>query len=201
MSQAPVVLVHGLWDNPRIFNGLIKRLENAGCTVFAPFLPHKFGSISIYDLSEELDVYISKNFNDDDTFNLLGFSMGGLIGRLWIQKFDGARRTNRFITVGTPHKGTITAQLIPPWFLRGVSEMKKGSALIKELNRDINDLKKVDCISFFCLWDLMVFPGWQAVLPVGSSSVIPVLTHKGLIKNSSSLDIIFSSIIRNGNKP
>tara|TARA_Y100001968_G_scaffold269529_1_gene260374 strand:+ start:4230 stop:4829 length:600 start_codon:yes stop_codon:yes gene_type:complete len=195
MSCRPIVLVHGLWDSPGIFNGLIERLGPRGVPIFSPFLPHELGNVSIYELSKELDLYISTHFKGDEEIDLFGFSMGGLISRLWLQKFDGAKRTNRFISVGSPHKGTYTAQLIPPWLLRGVAEMKRGSSLIKELNDGLNHLTKIECMSFFCAWDLMVFPGWQAVLPVGSSYLIPVLTHKGLINNPSSLDILSRAIL------
>lgn len=196
MSDSPVVLVHGLWDSPRIFNRLVQILKDKGVSVFAPFLPHELGSVSIYELSKELDVYIASQFKKEEKIDLFGFSMGGLISRLWLQNLEGAKRTNRFISVGSPHKGTYTAQFIPTWLLKGVAEMKRGSPLINELNADLNDLKKVDCMSFFCALDLMVFPGWQAVLPVGSSSLIPVFTHKGLINNPISLDILSKAILK-----
>jgi len=196
MSYSPIVLVHGLWDSPRIFTCLAQQLKDKGVPVFTPFLPHKLGSVSIYDLSEGLDLYISTQFNEGEKIDLLGFSMGGLISRLWLQRLEGVKRTNRFISLGAPHQGTYTAQFIPPWLLKGVAEMKRGSSLIKELNSDLNDLKGVDCMSFFCVCDLMVVPGWEAVLPVGSSSLIPVLTHKGLINSPTSLKILSQAILK-----
>ena len=200
MPDSPIVLVHGLWDSPSIFNSLVQQLKAKGHSVVAPFLSHKLGRTSLYELSEELDLYISTQFKGDEKIDLFGFSMGGLVSRIWLQKLNGAIRTNRFISVGTPHNGTYTAQFIPHWLLKGVAEMKRGSSLIKELNSDLKDLKKVDCMSFFCLWDLMVFPGWEAVLPLGSSSLIPVLTHKGLINSPVSLDILSKAILNERNQ-
>ena len=43
----------------------------------------------------------------------------------------------------------------------------------------------------------MSFPGWEAKLSIGDSYDIPVLTHKELITNSSSLDILAKKIFNN----
>ncbi len=196
VGSNPIVLVHGLWDNPFVFNRLVQRFEQKGVEVFVPHLPHEFGRTSILKLANDLDSYISRQFTDNVCIDLLGFSMGGLIGRVWLQYLNGTKRTERFISVGTPHNGTLTAQLIPSWLLPGIAQMKLGSVFLEELNNNSKSLTTVDCISFYCLYDLMVFPGWRAVLPLGPSFSIAVLTHKGLIKNPSSLDILVNAVIR-----
>ncbi len=43
----------------------------------------------------------------------------------------------------------------------------------------------------------MSFPGWQAKLSIGDSYDLPVLTHKQLITNSISLDILAKKISEN----
>ena len=59
--------------------------------------------------------------------------------------------------------------------------MKPGSDLLRELNQTNTALAGVACRSYFCRWDLMVCPGWQAVLPVGPQVELPVWTHQQLI--------------------
>ena len=191
-----IVLVHGLWDNPCIFDKLAKKLTENGFIVLTPHLPHKLGRISIRVLAEDLNSYILKELGEDIPFNLLGFSMGGLISRYWLQRIGGSKRTKRFISLGSPHKGTFTAQLVPFSVLPAIAEMKRGSHFLKDLNKEIRSLKMVECSSYFCLLDLMVFPGWQAVLPLGSSFSMPVLTHKGLIFNSQSVDILTEQFLQ-----
>tara|TARA_B100000700_G_C14977612_1_gene824669 strand:+ start:148 stop:753 length:606 start_codon:yes stop_codon:yes gene_type:complete len=195
-KSRPVVLVHGLWDTPHLFNKLKNRLEEFELSVFAPHLPHNYGRISISVLAQDLQLHIEKQFGKDVVIDLVGFSMGGLIGRVWLQEMHGAERTSRFISVGSPHKGTFTAQLVPSWFLAGVAEMKRSSIFLNELNSDFLALNEVECISFFCVLDLMVFPGWEAVLPVGSAFRLPVLTHKALMNNSVAIDRIVGKILR-----
>ncbi len=195
-KRRPLVLVHGLWNDSRLFTQLIKLLDQTGIPILAPSLPHRFGRRSLIPLADQLGVYIHEAFGPDTSIDLLGFSMGGLICRIWLQKLGGAHRTNRFISVGTPHQGTFTAQLMPPWLLPGVAEMKRASFLIKDLNSDLSSFKDITCISYFCFWDLMVLPGWRAVLPVGSRYAMPVLTHRQLISNSKALNILANALTR-----
>ena len=84
--------------------------------------------------------------------------------------------------------------MIPSFLMPGIAEMKRGSSLLSQLNDELTSLKKVQCTSFFTKWDLMSFPGWQAKLSIGESYHLPVLTHKELITNSSSLDILAKKI-------
>ena len=127
--------------------------------------------------------------------DLLGFSMGGIISRVWLQQLGGARRTHRFISVGSPQQGTLTAQWIPRWLLAGLADMKRGSALLRSLNADPSPLRELDCVSCFCSCDLMVVPGWQARLPVGMVRSIPVLTHQQLIAHPHALDVLMQILL------
>ena len=196
IQPRPIILVHGLWDTPRVFRRLSKKLEQKGFSVFIPHLPHEYGAISIRNLAKDLETYILDKFGSEKLIDLLGFSMGGLISRFWLQKMGGALRTKRFISVGSPHQGTFTAQLIPACLFAGIAEMKRGSRFLRELGDDVLLLRNVECISFYSATDLMVFPGRQAVLPLGRNSSIPVLTHKGLIHSQISIELIVKEILR-----
>ena len=196
IQPRPIVLVHGLWDTPRVFRRLSKKLEQKGFSVFIPHLPHKYGATSIRNLAKDLEVYILDKFGSEKLIDVLGFSMGGLISRFWLQKMGGALRTKRFISVGSPHQGTFTAQLIPACLFAGIAEMKRGSRFLRELGDDVHLLRNVECISFYSATDLMVFPGRQAVLPLGRNFPIPVLTHKELIHSQLSIELIVKGILR-----
>ena len=193
----PVVLVHGLWDKPKVFHRLIQRIEDRKLTLLVPYLPHELGRTPISTLSTRLDDHILSHYGNQLPIDIVGFSMGGLIARNWLQKMGGSKRTKRFISIGCPHNGTFTAQCIPSCLLAGIADMKRGSSLLSQLNNDLTSLEKVECTSFFTKWDLMSFPGWQAKLSIGDSYHLPVLTHKELITNSSSLDILVNKIFNN----
>ena len=84
-SFRPVVLVHGLWNNPRIFCRLVRKLEDYGLRIFVPELKHFSGRVSLRVLAKDLDRQILDKFGYIEEINLLGFSMGGVISRIWIQ--------------------------------------------------------------------------------------------------------------------
>ena len=126
-KRNPIILVHGLWNTSSIFSSLISKLDDIGIEYFAPTLKHSYGMTSIIDLTHAINESILDKYGLEKELDILGFSMGGIIGRYWIQKFNGYKRTRRFISIGSPHKGTLMAQLIPKYPFRGISEMKINS--------------------------------------------------------------------------
>ncbi len=120
--------------------------------------------------------------------------MGGIIGRYWIKRFNGYKRTRRFISVGSPHSGTIIAQLIPKYPFKGISEMKINSSLLRDLSKYNLLLKDIECISFFTYWDLMVFPGWWASLSTGEKISVKVFKHRNLVRNYFAVEKIIQKI-------
>ena len=157
-------------------------------------MPHNYGKTSLRRLARDLDSKIEELVGPEIEIDIVGFSMGGLISRCWLQNHDGFLRTKRFFSIGTPHFGTYTAQIIPSFLMPGIAEMKRGSGFLSQLNNDQSSLEKVECTSFFTKWDLMSFPGWQSKLSTGDSYHLPVLTHKELITNPNSIDILAKKI-------
>ena len=84
---------------------------------------------------------------------------------------------------------------MPRNFFKGISEMKINSPLLKELSEYDHRLKKIDCVSFYTMWDLMVFPGWRASLPIGQKFNLNIFKHRNLVKNHIALNAIIKSII------
>ena len=192
---APLVLVHGLWDTPRLFRRLIQTLDEPDRPLLAPHLPHRMGAVPLRRLAEDLDTHIQARFGNGTTIDLFGFSMGGVVSRIWLQECDGARRTRRFFSVGSPQHGTLAAQLIPRALVAGAADMKVGSALLRDLNRSSGVLKQLDCRSYACCWDVMVFPYWTAFLAYGERRLIDVFTHQQLISHPRALQIFRTDLL------
>lgn len=195
-SHPPLVLVHGLWDTPRLFHRLQERLGDRRFPLLAPHLPIWLGRTPVQELARILGSHIEAAFGPHTPIDLLGFSMGGVIGRTWIQLQGGHRRTRRFISVGSPQQGTPTAQPWPRWLVAGIADLKLASPLLHELNANPATLQAVECSSFYCPSDLMVVPGWRAVLPVGSRQALPVLTHRQLMREPAALDVLAAELLR-----
>ena len=194
-KRNPIVLIHGLWNTADIFSSITSKLDEIGIEYFAPTLRHKYGMTSIVELTKLLDNLILEKYGFEKELDILGFSMGGIIGRYWIKKLDGYKRTRRFITVGSPHKGTLASQLIPKYPFKGISEMKINSRLLRELSSYDYLLNDINCISFFSYWDLMVFPGWRAYMNAGEKISLKVYKHKNLVRNSVSLERIIKELL------
>lgn len=194
-QHRPLVLVHGLWDTPRLFQRLERELEAHDVPLLVPHLPHRLGVTPLRSLAQQLDGHIQARWGAERPIDILGFSMGGIISRVWLQELGGASRTHRFISVGSPQRGTFTAQWIPRWLFAGLADMKRGSRLLRHLDADISSLEPLECFSFFCRWDLMVIPGWQAVLPLGERLSVPVLTHQQLILHPRALGLLTTTIL------
>ena len=132
--KPPLVLVHGLWDTPNVFRRLRQHLEEWPAPILAPHLPHKLGFTPLKTLAQDLELAIDEAFGPDQTIDLLGFSMGAVISRTWLQLYGGHRRTRRFVSLGSPQNGTLVAQPWPRALVPGVADMKVGSALLRQLN-------------------------------------------------------------------
>ena len=195
VNRNPIILIHGLWNTSSIFSFITSKLDEQGVDYFAPTLNHSFGMTSIVELTNLMDQLILEKYGLQQEIDVLGFSMGGVISRYWINKFNGYKRTKRFITIGSPHNGTLASQLVPKYPFRGISEMKINSSLLRDLSKYDYFLNDIDCISFFTFWDLMVFPGWRAHLNVGEKISLKILKHRNLVRNPAAVDRIIERLM------
>lgn len=197
MSRPPLVLLHGLWDTPRLFD----RLETAllercpQLEIYAPHLPHRLGAVPIRELATQLAALLEARFDRRQPLDLFGFSMGGVIGRTWLQEHGGHSRTRRFVCLGSPQRGTLCAQWVPAALFAGIADMKVGSRLLRQLDRHANLLAPLDCHSLYTATDITVFPGWRAVLPVGTRQALPVLTHRQLILDRRAIERVVQVLL------
>lgn len=188
--------MHGLLDSPAVFEPLLRQLGDQRQERLLPALNLRLGVTSVREAAAQLEHLIEAAYPGHQAVDLLGFSIGGVIARSWIQERGGHRRTRRFISLGSPQQGTITAQ---PWssrVFRGLADLKWGSPLLRELNSDLDTLRAVDCHSFYSAIDLAVLPGWRAVLPIGRRSILPVATHPQLLRDPAALRPLARELLR-----
>jgi triacylglycerol lipase len=195
-SRPPLVLVHGLFDTPRVFDRLDRQLAGRRQPLLKPALPLPLDAAAIEISARRLAAAIEAAFGTVEPLDILGFSMGGVIARTWIQRLGGHVRTRRFISLGSPQQGTLTAQPWPRRLLAGIADLKVGSPLLRELNADLTPLQAIDCRSYATVFDLMVVPGWRAVLPIGPRTMLPVWTHQQLLRHPAALDPLVADLLR-----
>jgi triacylglycerol lipase len=161
-----------------------------------PDLPIRLGVTPIEALAHHLDGHIETSLGPSETIDILGFSMGGVIARTWIQLMGGHQRTRRFLSLGSPQQGTLTALPWPRRPLAGIADLKPGSALLRRLDADLTPLEGIDCSSYGTVVDLMVVPGWRGVLPLGPRRMLPVWSHPQLLRHPAALDPVVKDLLR-----
>ncbi len=106
----------------------------------------------------------SEQFPAGQAIDFFGFSMGGIIGRVYLQQMGGWQRIRRFITASTPHRGTFTAYLMP---FHAAVQMRPTSRLLRSLNADLSFLEQTRFVSIYTPLDLTIVPYTRSRLPVG----------------------------------
>jgi triacylglycerol lipase len=189
------VLVHGLLDTPRVFEGLRRELAERRHPLLIPRLPLRLGRTPVLEAAELLGGHIEAAFGREQPIDLLGFSIGGVIVRTWLQLLGGHLRTRRFFSVGSPQQGTFTARPWPGKLLAGIADLRTDSSLLRRLNSDLDTLRQIECRSYYSGLDLVVLPGWRAVLPVGATRMLPVLTHPQLLRDPAAIRPLAAALL------
>ncbi len=159
----PVVLVPGFGDNTPILTKLATYLRRQGVCAY-PLSPQPSdGTVAIDALADQLARLIDDALGPSRPFTFFGFSMGGLIGRYYLQRLDGDARVARLITLATPHRGTLTSWLLP--HRPAVMQMLPASGLIADLNADLSPLRRISFAAYWTPFDLSVTPAFRAYLP------------------------------------
>lgn len=186
-----VVLVHGLWNTVNIFWRLRGYLEEQGWNVHAVELTPNNGDISIEQQAFQLKTFVEQVLTIEQSFALLGFSMGGLVSRYYLQRLEGWQRVRRFIGVAVPHYGSTLAWV--RWNIGGI-QMRPGSAFLADLNQDMERLSVCRPLSLWTPYDLLVIPAWNCCLPIGENQRLPVIYHNGMVRNQQSLVAIAQAL-------
>lgn len=126
--------------------------------------------------------------------DVVGFSMGALVTRYWIQKDRGHQRVRRYVSIAGPHRGTVHAWLSP---FAGVRDMRPGSALLQALEGTDAQWGGVEVHCFWTPFDLMIVPARSGVL-AGAHSVqqFPVAMHRWMITDPRVLTAVADTLAR-----
>ena len=130
-ARIPVLLVHGLVDNRSVFSVMNRSLRRRGfahvCSWnYSPLLP------DIARGAADLGAHIENICEQTgyDRVHVVGHSLGGLIARYYVQRQGGDRRVESLVTLGTPHQGSLWANVVPTPLIR---QLRPGSPLLQEL--------------------------------------------------------------------
>lgn len=185
------ILVPGWLDNDRTLARLRTFLEMNGLRSVICSPQPSDGSAPIQKLAEQLAAFVEHGFGADEPVNLFGFSMGGLIHRVYLQQMEGWRRIHKFVTVATPHRGTMTARLASH---KAGLQMRPDSDFIVQLNRDLSPLERVQFTSLWSPFDLTIVPANSSVLPVGKSKRVWSPAHGMMMYDTNVMRVVAQTL-------
>ncbi|MFF7144188.1 lipase [Streptomyces nodosus] len=131
-GNLPVLLVHGLADRESVCMALRRGLGGLGAGPFITVSYHAFSPdvrAAARVLGEQVELASARSAGR--TVVVIGYSLGGLIARYYVQRLGGDMHVPLVITLATPHGGSAAALLAPPHPL--LRQLRPGSELLTEL--------------------------------------------------------------------
>ncbi|MEU2394772.1 alpha/beta fold hydrolase [Streptomyces sp. NPDC007369] len=155
-SRPPVLLLHGFSDNRSVFVLLRRALAAGGgrrveAYNYSPLtLDLRVAARSLARRVEELCERTGR-----ERIDLVGHSLGGLVGRYYVQRLGGDARVGTLVTLGTPHSGTRVAPFMDAHPL--VRQIRPDSAVIADLRAPAPGCR-TRCVAFWTEFDELMDP-------------------------------------------
>ncbi len=184
----PVLLVHGIWDTGAKLDRMRRGLEREGIgPVEALDLVPNDGRAPILALAAQVERAVDELAGGagSERVDVVGFSMGALVTRAFVQRLSGKRRVRRFVSISGPHAGTMTAWALP---FAGTRDMRPRSALLEDLARDPDPWGEVEVHVLFTPYDLMIVPPTSSRLRGARSETrLPIALHRWMIEHERAI--------------
>ncbi len=187
-----VVLVHGFFNRGTIFRPLERALTQQGHVCLCPTLAPRDARLGLADLAAKLDGFVAGHVPPGESFALVGFSMGCLVARLYLQNLQsgpraGSVRPVALFAIAGPHRGSLTAYLYPS---RGTREMRPGSRFLRELAAGDAAHPALPRFTYWTPFDLMVVPTSSARWPGATERKVWAPWHTRLLSSRAVADDI-----------
>jgi triacylglycerol lipase len=170
-------------------------LEARGHQCLAPSLAPNDGRDGLEPLAAQLGRAIDAAWGADATCALIGFSMGGLISRIYLQELGGHRRVDRFFAISVPMAGSAWSWLHGS---AGVRQMRPGSALLRRLDAGVDCLEGLALYSYWTPLDAVIVPPTSSVWPPARNRRIWAGCHPCMLWNRELLEDIAGHLAGDG---
>ncbi len=190
-ERNPVLLIHGLSDTTLVFNNLSAYLSGLGWSVYSFNLIPNNGDVRLDYLAKQVADFVARTFDAEQPLDVIGFSMGGIVARYYIQRLGGINRVQRFISIASPNNGTLAAYL--SW-RPGCVQMRPDSEFLRDLNQDSAMLERLNFTVIWTPHDLMIVPPQSSQMPVGKEVVIPSRFHSWMLTDKRCLRAVATAL-------
>lgn len=201
--QGPVLLVPGYGGSVASLAGLASRLRSAGRTTTVVALPGD-GTGDLLAQVDTLNTAVNDALSGGaPSVDVIGYSAGGVVTRLWVARDAGQHRARRVVTLGAPLHGTQIAAagsaLVPGACPLACQQLVPGSAVLREI--DTQSLPAG--LPWLSLWtqdDQTVTPPDSAriagAVNVPLQTICPTVqvSHSGLPSNPLATGIVLAAI-------
>jgi len=167
--------VHGFLNTGVVMTRLAARLRRAGHQCWVPTIKPWDGRGGIGAQARQLKEYINRVLGAAKPLVLIGFSMGALVSRFFMQELGGAERVRAFFSISGPHGGTWMAYLYPS---QGVREMRPGSPWLRALDRTaVERLRGILLVGYWTPFDAVIRPPASACWALAEMVRVPAWMH------------------------
>jgi triacylglycerol lipase len=135
----PVLLIPGYGGDARSFDVLLAALQARGRSARVVVLPGD-GTGDLREQAKAVDAAVATmEATGAPSVDLVGYSAGGVVARLWARDYAGASRARRIVSLGSPQHGTqlagLAAALVPGACPLACQQLAVGSDVLGSLNR------------------------------------------------------------------
>jgi triacylglycerol lipase len=192
-KRNPVLLIHGLKDSAARMERMANYLRSEGWQADTMSLRPSWGQLGLDELARQIDAEARRLYPEGQKFDLVGFSMGGLVSRYYLQRLGGIDRVERFITLSTPHNGTWMAYAIPN---AGCRQMRPNSEFLRDLATDQDaQLARVHFTSFWTPLDAIIVPASSSKMAAAHNVRLWVVAHPLMIWQRGCLKAVAAALM------
>lgn len=162
--DTPVVLAHGMFADRSAMNPIASHLRQQGFTsVHFVDLSPVDGTARVAPLAAQLDTQIRAILarTAAPKVDVVGYSLGALVARYWLQRSGGKLVARRFVSLAGPQHGALGGVLPVRELAR---DLRPASDLLIDLDRDRDPWGSVEVASFFSPFDVVILPTETAIL-------------------------------------
>ncbi len=193
MSHAinPVILVHGINDTSAKLRSIADRLQVLGRQVHSIDLSPNDGTALLQVSANQLQEFIDRQVPADQKIDLIGFSMGGLVSRYYVQRLGGIDRVEHYITISAPHQGTLAAYFTQK---PGCVQMRPDHPFIQDLQQDVHMLAQVKFTSIWTPFDLIILPSSSSQVAVGEEVQLLIAIHPWMVEDQRCINAVLTGL-------
>lgn len=190
-GERPLLLIHGIVCNRRVWRGWIERLRAEGFgPIHAVNLEPLFADLGVHAARVERELRDMQRACHGARVAIIAHSMGGLVARAALRS-GGAGLVGRIVTLASPHHGS----RIAGWFgWLPTQQMTPGSAWLRSLNEAQEGRLPVALTSVYSLEDNLIVPPRSARLEGAELCELRGLGHLGLLSSPQALECAMAAL-------